>query len=65
MDGNSRNNIIGSTEAEAIEFILNLGRKVRIWKRDGILLTPFDKSSNMDRLNLEIEKGIVVKAYHG
>jgi hypothetical protein len=57
--------ILNKTEAEATENLLNAGKKVRVVKRNGIKTNPFQHDFNVDRINLEIENGIVVKAYHG
>lgn len=58
--------IIGKTEQEAIEMINNKGGQVtyRIVKRDGESF-PVTMDYRMDRINLEIENGIIASASVG
>ena len=57
--------ILNKSEAEATENLLSAGKKVRVVKRNGVKTNPFQHDFNMNRVNLEVENGIVVKAYHG
>jgi hypothetical protein len=56
--------VIGKTEQDAIKAIAELELRVRISKRDGIpnVLT---RDRRPDRINLEVESGVVVGASIG